>query len=76
VYSTGGRTVAVQPRVQIVERMVACVTRGLSTPGVRTGSASTAAGPPPRLKRSASAASATTTAAATSNRVTQSCVVM
>ena len=30
----GGRTVAVQPCVQIVERIVACVTAPLRTPGV------------------------------------------
>ena len=39
MYETGGRIVAVQPLRQTVERMFACVTFGLTTPGVRTGSA-------------------------------------
>ena len=34
MYETGGRTVRVQPRLQIVARIVACVTAGLRTPGV------------------------------------------
>jgi hypothetical protein len=44
VYDTGGRIVDVQPRLQMVERMFACVTFGLRTPGVRTGSARIALG--------------------------------
>jgi hypothetical protein len=35
VMRSGGRTVAVQPRLQIVRPIVACVTRGLSAPGVQ-----------------------------------------
>ena len=35
MYETGGRTVLVQPRTQMVERMVAWVTAGFRTPGVR-----------------------------------------
>ena len=33
-----GRTVAVHPGRQIVERMLACVTAGLTAPGVQRGS--------------------------------------
>ena len=36
--SAGGRTVRVQPRTQVVVPTVACVTAGLSAPGVRAGS--------------------------------------
>ena len=35
MYSVGGRTVRVQPWTQIVCRIVAWVTSGLTTPGVR-----------------------------------------
>jgi hypothetical protein len=38
VMLSGGRTVAVQPETQIVLSMVACVTAGLSAPGVQAGS--------------------------------------
>ena len=50
VYAVGGRIVRVQPRVQIVAAIVACVTSGLSTPGVRTGSARTAGAACPLLE--------------------------
>src|SRR5882724_12489234 len=39
VYEVGGRIVFVHPCTQMVESMFACVTSGLSTPGVRTMSA-------------------------------------
>jgi len=35
VTDSGGRTVAVQPRRQMVEPMFACVTAGSSAPGVQ-----------------------------------------
>ena len=37
---SGGRTVLVQPDTQIVLPIVACVTAGLSAPGVHVGSRS------------------------------------
>ena len=46
MYAAGGRTVRVQPLTQIVEPIVAWVTSGLSTPGVRTGSEHGAGGRP------------------------------
>src|SRR5207247_5320451 len=39
VYEVGGRIVFVHPCTQMVELMFACVTSGLSTPGVRVMSA-------------------------------------
>lgn len=38
VILTEGRTVAVQPELQIVRPIVACVTVGFSAPGVQRGS--------------------------------------
>jgi hypothetical protein len=38
VMDSGGRTVDVQPGTQIVRSIVACVTLGLSAPGVQRGS--------------------------------------
>jgi hypothetical protein len=38
VIDPGGRTLDVQPDRQTVEVIVACVTAGLSTPGVQCGS--------------------------------------
>ena len=38
VMLSGGRTVAVQPSAQIVRSIVACLTAGLSAPGVQAGS--------------------------------------
>jgi hypothetical protein len=47
VYETGGRTSAVHPDTQIVDRMVAWRTAGFVTPGVRQrlGRTATARGP-------------------------------
>jgi hypothetical protein len=39
VIEAGGRTVAVQPPRQIVLAMLACVTSGLTAPGVQRASA-------------------------------------
>jgi hypothetical protein len=47
VIDSAGRTVEVQPLRQIVDEIVACVTAGLSAPGVHRGSG-LAYGPDPR----------------------------
>src|SRR6185437_9908729 len=59
--------VAVQPRLQMVERMFAWVTSGLTTPGVRTGSARIECAPPPRP-----CANRTTTVATSTSAITKS----
>src|SRR3954452_12329612 len=69
VYSVGGRIVAVQPTMQTVVASVACVTAGLSAPGVIAGSATKRV---PCRPRSWSRSSATRTSAAPSRSVVAS----